>query len=929
MTNSDPLRAYLHTLRQNVSTGAATEHTHRPALQSLLESLAGGIRTVNEPQRIACGAPDLLVTRDGLTAGYVETKDIGTSLHETARTEQLRRYRRSLENLLLTDYLDFYWYVDGNMRESARLAKVQSGGLATERGGAIAVQTLLQSFLCHAPQQVNTPRELAERMARLTHLIRDIVVQTFETDRVSNLLRGWRSAFARVLVADLDQPEKTSEFADMFAQTLAYGLFSARVMDLTPGFDRREAQHLIPKTNPLLRQFFYEITGPQMDDEPYVSFVDDLAAVLANTDMEAVLADFGKRTRQEDPVVHFYETFLAAYDPRLREARGVYYTPEPVVSYIVRSVDHLLKTRFDCPQGLADTSKVTIRNVDPGRTVRGTTEMRKTAQSHKVLILDPAAGTGTFLYAVVDHIREQFMRAGNAGMWSGYVREHLLPRLFGFELLMAPYAVAHFKLALQLAGYDLSDAQRGLWAYDFASGERIQVYLTNTLEGPHEYTGLPLFTQFLADETQAANQIKQDLPIMVVIGNPPYSVSSANKGEYIERLMDRYKDAVRSERNLQPLSDDYIKFIRFAHDRIERSGHGVIGMITNHAYLSGLLHRGLREELMKSFDEIYVLNLHGNALMGEVTPDGGLDQNVFDIRQGVAIVLAVRRPGRTSQATNTPEVYHADLWGSREAKYRYLLEGDFTSTDWRKLQPVSPHFFFVPKDLDLQEEYASGWSVSDVFQEYATGFATHRDRFAVDFDDAVLRARISRFRDLSLSDHEARERFGLKDTRDWKLPAARRALMGEPQWEDHFTQCLYRPFDIRHIYYSAHVIEFPRSEVMGHLQQSNMAITTTRMIKGEDPHHAYVTRHPTEKILLSSKTSNNAFVFPLYLYSKVQQPKADIFANVKAERRPNLSRAFVADVVQKTALEFAPDGSGDLGCYRPDCLIRIEPIPAK
>jgi hypothetical protein len=537
MGSSDPLAAYLRALRRNLTTGAATEHTHRPALQHLLEECDARLSIINEPQRIACGAPDLLVTRDGLTVGYVETKDIGTSLCQAERSEQLRRYRRSLENLILTDYLEFRWYVDGDPRESARLATWRHGKLSTVRGGSQTVRELLENFLSHAPQEVNTPRELAERMARLTHLIHDIVVQAFEQDRASNLLRGWRSAFAKVLVADLDQPERTDEFADMFAQTLAYGLFSARVMDITPGFDRLEAQHLIPKTNPFLRDFFYQITGPQLDDEPYVSFVDDLAALLAHTHMPAVLSDFGKRTRQEDPVVHFYETFLAAYNPQLREMRGVYYTPEPVVSYIVRSVDHLLKTRFDCPLGLSDTSKVTIRNVDPRLTVKGKPEMRKTTQSHKVLILDPAAGTGTFLYAVVDHIRQQFMQAGNAGLWSGYVREHLLPRLFGFELLMAPYAVAHFKLALQLAGYDLSDAQRTLWAYDFATGERIRVYLTNSLEGPHEYTGLPLFTQFLADETEAANKIKQHLPIMVVLGNPPYSGHSANKGAWIDGLL--------------------------------------------------------------------------------------------------------------------------------------------------------------------------------------------------------------------------------------------------------------------------------------------------------------------------------------------------------------------------------------------------------
>ena len=336
--------------------------------------------------------------------------------------------------------------------------------------------------------------------------------------------------------------------------------------------------------------------------------------------MHAILRDFGKRTRQEDPVVHFYETFLAAYDPKLRESRGVYFTPEPVVSYIVRSVDYLLKTRFNLPEGLADTSKVTIRNTDPAKVVKGTDQVRKTTESHRVLVLDPATGTGTFLYGVVDLIRQRFMEQGNAGMWPGYVREHLLPRLFGFELLMAPYAVAHFKLALQLAGQDLPEPMRKDWAYDFASDERIRVYLTNTLEAPHEHTGLPLFTQFLATETAAANQVKIDLPVMVILGNPPYAVNSFNTGDWITNLIrNTYypKDDIR-EVNPKMLLDDYVKFIRWAQWKIERTGAGILGFISNHGYLDNPSFRQMRKYLLDNFDEIYLLNLHGNVKKKEI-----------------------------------------------------------------------------------------------------------------------------------------------------------------------------------------------------------------------------------------------------------------------------------------------------------------------
>ena len=422
----------------------------------------------------------------------------------------MTRYRRALPNLVLTDYLEFRWYADGELRTAARLARTGAGGkLTAEKGGAEAVGKLLGDFLAHQPAPIASPQLLAVRMARLAHLIRDIIAAAFEGDRASDLLSGWRQAFAQTLIADLDQPEKTGEFADMLAQTLAYGLFAARIMDPSPGFTRQEAQGLIPKTNPFLRDFFYQVTGPEMDGEPFAGFVADLVALLANADMHTILADFGRRTGQEDPVMHFYETFLAAYDPKLRQTRGVYFTPTPVPVYIVRAIDTLLRTRFKCPAGLADHTQVEIDNPAPAPPGKGGVKPPKKIKIHKVLLLDPATGTATFPYAVIDHIRAGFMQSGNAGLWSSYVREHLLPRLFGFELLMAPYAVAHFKLGLQLAALDLPEAQRKAWAYDFQGDERVGVFLTNTLEGPHEHTGLPLFTQFLARETDAANRIKQ------------------------------------------------------------------------------------------------------------------------------------------------------------------------------------------------------------------------------------------------------------------------------------------------------------------------------------------------------------------------------------------------------------------------------------
>ncbi len=904
---STTFHRYLKTIENALKAGNSTEHSHRPALKALLEELDLSITATNEPKRIACGAPDYHITRNPEgTIGYLEAKDVGKSLAETERTDQLKRYRRALDNLILTDYLEFRWYVDGDLRQEGRLARPQSGGnLKTEKGGLKAVEDLLQNFLAHQAQGINTPQDLAHRMARLTHILRDIIIAAFEKNKASMLLQGWREAFARVLIADLGLPERTADFADMFAQTLAYGLFTARVMDTPPAsFTRHEAQKLIPKSNPFLRQFFAQITSIELDDEPFAPFVNDLVHLLANTDMAAILADFGRRTQQEDPVVHFYETFLAAYDPKLRQARGVYYTPEPVVSYIVRSVDDLLKTLFNCPQGLADSSKIT-----------GGGSSQKAAESHKVLVLDPATGTGTFLYAVIDHIRQQFMQQGNAGLWGGYVKKHLLPRLFGFELLMAPYAVAHFKLSLQLAGRDLPAPLADQWAYHPAEGERLGVYLTNALAEAHEMSDLPLFTQWVADETEAANEVKQRLPVLVVMGNPPYSVSSSNKSPWIEGLMETYKKAVRSERNIQPLSDDYIKFIRLAQDRLERTEQGIVALITNHAYLSGLIHRGMREELMKTFTTIYVLNLHGNATIGEIAPDGGADENVFDIRQGVAIALFVKEEKQNGPA----EVNFFELWGKREGKYEYLRGNDISTTGWQTLTPQEPYFFFVPKDFGLIDEYETGHTTTQIFNKYQRGVSTRRDHFMVAFDKNELAAKFQVFGS-NVDDHEIETSFGVRTTNYWSLKQAREIVRQRKNIVDDMVEYAYRPFDDRFVTYIPELIERGDAAygVMQHLLQPNKALLTMRRIRSGEYAHFFVSKSVTGNDAVSSLDTCN--VFPLYLYPTEDEAKQksllDTFHwqpdEANGGRIPNLNPDFVAEMAQKLALTFTPKAAADL-----------------
>ena len=956
-----PVSKYLAEIRKNVATKKATEHTHRAALEQLVESLAKGVDATNEPKREECGAPDYVVSRrtkhGPLTIGHIEAKDIGLPLGKIEKSDQIKRYLK-LPNLILTDYLEFRWYVLGEKRLSARLATVDSKGkIKPDQEGNKQVLELLQGFLSQKPLDISKPKELAERLAFLAHMIRDIIIEAFAKNKASEMLADLRKAFAKQLIPDLDQPEHTAEFADMFAQTLAYGLFAACINhDKPTPFKRLGAAAEIPKTNPFLRRLFETITGTALDDEPFAGFVDDIVQLLAHTNIEAILANFGKRTKKEDPIVHFYETFLAAYDPKLRESRGVYYTPEPVVSYIVRSVDHLLKDRFNCPAGLADTAQIEYEESVDGK--------KKKHKTPKVLILDPACGTGTFLYTVVDHIRDQFMRQHNAGMWSGFVRKQLLRRLFGFELLMAPYAVAHLKLGMQLAGQDLPPPQRKKWTYDFSGKERLDIYLTNTLEEAEKRVQQEFgFLRVLAEEANGASVIKKDLPIMVVMGNPPYAGHSANRSEQIihlapgasyetvefqggkwERvqktlskkrhrtvasvpvkvktfigklLLDYYlcDGDLLGERNTKWLQDDYVKFIRFGQWRIEQTGCGILALITNNSYLDNPTFRGMRQQLINSFADIYVLNLHGSAKKKEVCPDGSKDENVFDIQQGVSIALFVKESGKTAPA----KVHHAEIWGLRGpvqksgTKYHWLAHENLSSTSWEMLKPDRPHYLFVPQDVSLKKIYDAAYSMTRAMPVSVLGFQTHRDHFAIDFERKRLSERIAEMRS-NITDDEFRDHYKLSDTGSWKLPQARRMLRQDKEWQAKIIRCLYRPLDWRPCYFSKVAVDRPRRQLLDHVTaKDNLVLGLGRQgLAVNDPIWYLVTcgRDPVDANVFRRGGVN---LFPLYLYGAPDSLfESSHWPGGKNGRRPNLSPDFVEEFAAKLRLEFVSDGRGDL-----------------
>lgn len=909
MHSSDAIKQYLTAIEQALKAGNATEHTHRPALEVLLEAIGGSaVDAINEPRRIACGAPDFIVTRGVVPLGYVEAKDVGADLGKVERSEQIKRYLGSLGNFVLTDYLEFRWYLDGELRLSASLPRAgKDGRIRWNDAAASEVAQLLGQFIAADLPLKATPQDLATRMAGLAQLIRSLIDQTFKAEGSDGNLHDQLEAFRQVLIESLT----AEQFADMYAQTLCYGLFAARCAAPRQSFTRQAAANLLPKTNPFLRKLFNTIAGPDLD-ERIAWAVDQLAELLARADMAAILEDFGKRTRQEDPVVHFYETFLAAYDPKMREARGVYYTPEPVVGYIVRSVDAVLKKTFKLREGLADSTKVRWKTLKVDTTHGKRSSSTRITESqpwvHKVQILDPAVGTGTFLYAVIQKIREHF--DGNAGAWPGYVAEHLLPRLFGFELLMAPYAVAHMKLGLELE-------QTG---YDFASDQRLGVYLTNTLEEAHEITKLPGFSSWLSEEANAAAEVKKDAPVMVVLGNPPYSGHSANKGKWIADLL-RGHDSLNNratenyfevdggplgERNPKWLNDDYVKFIRFAQWRIEQTGHGVLAFVTNHGYLDNPTFRGMRESLLRGFDEIYLLDLHGNSKKNEKTPDGGKDENVFDIQQGVSIGIFVRHAGMERKNSDKALAFHAELYGLRKEKYKALEDNDIASTKWMPLNPVAPNYYLIPQDADLFSEYELGIKITDAMPTSNVGIITKRDALTIDMDRDRLWDRVVEFS--KVNESEARNIFELPDdVRDWTIEWAQKDVQESGPEKDKIIRISYRPFDKRYMYFTGRsrgFVGWPFEKITRHfVGKKNVGLVTARSNKSMETDHFFVSSEMIET-KCGERTTQSA-IFPLWLYP-ADQP-SDLLDNSSRERRPNLSPKFIAALAEAVGRTPAPE----------------------
>ena len=887
---ADSFNHYFDAIKKS-DPSESTEYTLRGALENLLKAAIADtgskIRVIHEPKRdrTGLGAPDFKFKLHEAVVGYLENKDIGEDLDAALKSDQLTKYRQLSGNIILTDYLEWIWLRDGHIIKRETLCYLSDVGNHKARldpDKAEKVAGLIAGFLSTPPEKLGDAKRLSEALAVRCHDLRDFLLEELERQEKEHQ-EGKLYGLHRVFKQNVFQELALKEFADAFAQTLGYGLFLAKLNagEQTP-VTLQNAKNHIPTNFSLIRElvdFLDELEQAEYRGIKWL--VEEILSIMNALDLAALHEDLAFTKRQgrpfrttederllfaKDPYVYFYEDFLKAYDKATRKARGVYYTPPPVVNFIVRAVHDILKNSFGIGRGLADHKRVTV--------------------------LDFASGTGTFLLEVLHQIFETVSESVRAQV----VKEHVLKNLYGFEYLIAPYTIAHLKLSQFLL-------DKG---YAMQPGERLNIYLTNTLEpiAPQANFLLPA----LSREVEDAQKIK-DKPILVITGNPPYSGHSKNTGEWITGKIDTYKTVdgkPLGEKNPKWLQDDYVKFIRFAQWKMEQVAEGVVGIITNHSFLDNPTFRGMRQSLMQTFNRIYVLDLHGNAKKKERTPEGGKDENVFDIEQGVAVSLLVKKSG-LSRA-----VYHADLWGTRKEKYRALLAAEKDSVEWQELQPATPFYLFIPQDEALREEYEQGWQVTDIFPVNSVGIVTARDRLTIHHTEDDLWKTVRDFAALPVE--EARQKYKLgKDSKDWKVELAQRDVKESGLSKANGVPIAYRPFDTRYTYYTGHSGGFhcrPRGKIMRHmLAGKNFGIVTTRLTK--DNWAAFATEH-----IIGHKSGSRydiSYFFPLYLYPlpEGENSKGGLFEEDDTfqgkERLENFSPQLRAFVDEKYKHHYSPE----------------------
>jgi flagellar biosynthesis protein FliQ len=830
---------YFNAVKKDYKHG--TEYTLRTFLENLLNVIkpADSFHIIHEAKKVKGddGKPDFQIFKNGLLIGYLETKPVGTDLEKiidknslNRETKQLYRYLTVSPTLVLSNYIDFVLFENGTRVKTISLFDIKDKTLDSDKIGKLS--ELFKLFFLSKPQEVTSPEKLAGLLAERTKIFKDLVNEVIKNDSSSSFkdrlvgVDGLYSLLKETLIDDLT----LEEFADAYAQTITYGLLLSR-LNCTTHIDEKTALNFIPKSIGALRELFKTIEIEEMPKN-IGWIISSIIVILNGVDRERFdeILSFKKTYDYEDPYVYFYEKFLAEYDKAKRKAKGVYYTPIPVVLFIVESINKLLKTNFKV-NGLKDS---------------------------QVTVLDFATGTGTFLLEAFKNAIDET----DKGSRQRLIKEHLLKNFYGFEYLIAPYAIAHLKLSqfMQDNGYSLGD------------NERVNIYLTDTLDNDL-HKRYALFPK-ISDEGAEAYEVKQKKPILVVTGNPPYSNFSRNNKEWIRNLIKIYKEGL-DERKIN-LDDDYIKFLRYAQWKIEQTGKGIIGIITNNSYLDGITHRQMRHSLLQTFDKIYILNLHGNYRKGET------DENVFDIQVGVSIALFVKleKPSKIKEIA----YYSITEDGkaiSREEKYKFLLDNDYSKLDWKLLNPKDPNYWFVEKDEKVTKEYEGATSIIDIFEQYNSGIQSGRDDILTDFTKEKLAIRIKDILNNPDEKH-IRDQYKITDTSGWTLKKFKKATFEEKK----IRPINYRPFDSRYIFYDNNAVKRDRYSIMKYLiEKENLAITFSR---NWDIKNEWSGVLISQNVIDIHYIGGQTYVAPLYLTETKKKNQKQILDKEDGDKKYNL-----------------------------------------
>jgi len=834
-----------------------TEHSHRKSLQNLIEDIAakqkGKFKILHEPKREGkFGSPDFKITSTESILGYIENKKVDENLDKTLKSDQIKKYKELSKNIILTNYIDWIWLKDGEEIDRQSLCSksdIENKKAKLNSEKAEKVEALITKFFSQAPEQIANAKILAEELAirakRLKEFLFEELTRQKDEDNKGRLYQLFET-FRQFIFQELT----IEEFADAFAQNLVYGLFLAKLNADNKTVDIYNAKKFIPNSFDLIRELVNFLD--ELDNEEYREtkwIVEEVLTILNNLNLKEINRTLHYSKTQttnlfgeneyfyKDPFVYFYEHFLSVYDKKLREAKGVYYTPPPVVNFIVRGVNDILKNTFKIKEGLASKEKVTV--------------------------LDFATGTGTFLLEVFQQIFDSLPK--DSAKKDALIREHILKNIYGFEYLIAPYTIAHLKLSqfLKDQGYSLQNK------------ERLQIFLTNTLEPIDKQIKIPLLPA-LTEESKEAQKVK-DKPILVITGNPPYSISSSNTHNEIINLIEDYKSGL-NEKKLN-LDDDYIKFIRFAHHKMENVERGVIAIITNNSFYDGVNHRKMRESLFETFDNIYILNLHGNNRLKEKSPDGSADENVFDILVGTGITILVK-----DKNIKKKEVFYDELYGKRAYKYKELFSSDLNRS-WKVINPKAPYFVFKPFETKENVLNNQTFSLNEIFNLKGSAVKTDRDELFYDFNSKKLSQRIKTLLSGSFDD-EFIEKYNVKNSGSYKLLEK---LPKNKFEETAITPCFYRPFDSRFLYYKQGLTSRPNYELNKNLLQENLCLVIGRSGNAVSQVQSWNLAFITNKIVDTNIFyRGGGFLFPLYIM-------------VGKEKKVNFSAKF-DEYIKKSAL---------------------------